>query len=60
MLLKVNEVKKVELPELNDDFAKEIGEFDSLKALKDEIKKALMHRSHKEIEVRSNLLFYRK
>ena len=41
MLLKVNEVKKVELPELSDDFAKEIGEFDSLKALKDEIKKGI-------------------
>jgi len=41
MLLKINEVKKVELPELNDDFAKEIGEFDSLKGLKDEIKKGL-------------------
>lgn len=39
MVLKVNEVKKVELPELNDDFAKEVGEFDSLKVLKDEIKK---------------------
>jgi len=38
MTLKVNEVKKVELPELNDKFAKEVGEFDSLKALKDEIK----------------------
>ncbi len=41
MTLKVNEVKKVELPELNDDFAKEVGEFDSLKALKDEIKKGI-------------------
>ena len=41
MLLVVNEVKKVDLPELNDDFAKEIGEFDSLKVLKDEIKKGL-------------------
>jgi len=41
MLLKINEVKKVDLPELNDDFAKEIGEFDSLKVLKDEIKKGL-------------------
>ncbi|OPX25472.1 MAG: trigger factor [Candidatus Cloacimonas sp. 4484_140] len=39
MVLKVNEVKKVELPELNDDFAKQVGEFDSLKTLKDEIKK---------------------
>jgi len=44
MVLKVNEVKKVELPELNDDFAKEVGEFDSLKALKDEIKKGIDER----------------
>lgn len=41
MVLKVNEVKKIELPELNDDFAKEVGEFDSLKTLKNEIKKGI-------------------
>ncbi|MFO7865518.1 MAG: trigger factor [Candidatus Aminicenantes bacterium] len=39
--LKVQSIKKKKLPELDDDFAKEIGKFDNLQALKDEIKKEL-------------------
>lgn len=38
--VKVNSVKNQELPELNDDFAQEASEFDTLKELKADIRKA--------------------
>ena len=38
---KLHEVKMEELPEINDDFAKDISEFDTLKELKADIKKTL-------------------
>lgn len=36
--VKVNEIKKKELPELDDEFAKDVSEFDTLKELKADIK----------------------
>ena len=36
--VKVHEIKKKELPELDDEFAKDVSEFDSLKELKADIK----------------------
>ncbi len=39
--LKVQSVKQKKLPELNDDFAKDMGKFENIQALKDEIKKEL-------------------
>ena len=36
--VKVNEIKKKELPELDDEFAKDVSEFDTLKELKASIK----------------------
>ena len=39
--VKVNEVKFKELPELDDDFAKDVSEFDTIKELKDDIKKQI-------------------
>ena len=36
--VKVNEIKKKELPKLDDEFAKDVSEFDTLKELKDSIK----------------------
>lgn len=39
--VKVNEIKVKELPELNDDFATEASEFDTLDALKDSIRTKL-------------------
>ena len=36
--VKVNEIKKKELPKLDDDFAKDVSEFDTLKELKASIK----------------------
>ncbi len=39
--IKVNSVSKMEIPELNDEFAKNIGQFESLQALKDNIKQGI-------------------
>ena len=36
--VKVHEIKKKELPKLDDEFAKDVSEFDTLKELKDSIK----------------------
>jgi trigger factor len=40
--LNVQSVKQKKLPELNDEFAKDIGKFDNIQALRDEIKKELL------------------
>ena len=37
--VKIHEIKKKELPELDDEFAKDVSEFDTLKELKEDIKK---------------------
>lgn len=39
--VKVNEIKKKELPELDDEFAKDVSEFDTLAELKNSIKEKL-------------------
>ncbi len=39
--VKVNEVKNKELPKLDDDFAKDVSEYDTLKELKDSIKREI-------------------
>ena len=39
--VKLNELKKKELPELDDEFAKDVSEFDTLKELRDSIKERL-------------------
>ena len=39
--VKVHEIKKKELPEINDDFAKDTSEFDTLDELKASIKEKL-------------------
>ena len=41
--VKLHEIKKKELPKLDDEFAKDVSEFDSLKELKEDIKKKLEH-----------------
>ena len=40
--VKVHEIKKKELPQLDDEFAKDVSEFDTLKELKDSIKERLV------------------
>ena len=39
--VKVNEIKRKELPEIDDEFAKDVSEFDTIKELKDSIKAKL-------------------
>lgn len=39
--VKLHEIKKKELPELNDDFAKDVSEFDTLEELKNSIKEKI-------------------
>lgn len=51
--IKVFEIKEKELPELNNDFAKTIGDFKSLNDLKKEIKKELSRQI--EIIIKNNL-----
>ena len=48
--IKVHEVKRREVPELDDEFAKDLGEFDDLAALKARIREDLEHRQKHEIE----------
>lgn len=40
--VKVKELNKKEIPALDDDFAKDVSEFDTLKELKDDIKKKII------------------
>ena len=47
--VKLNELKKKELPALDDEFAKDVSEFDTLKELKDSIKERL-EKQNKERE----------
>ena len=48
--VKVNEIKTKELPELDDDFAQDVSEFDTLAEYKEDVKKKLTER--KELEVK--------
>ncbi len=48
--MKVKEVKERKLPELNDDFAKQAGDFENLKALKDKIEKDLSVQKEREAD----------
>ncbi len=44
----VHEIKKTELPEIDDEFAKEVSEFSTLKAYKADIKKTLLEAKEKD------------
>ena len=46
--VKVKEIKKRELPELDDEFAKDVSEFDTLDELKADIKKQMNERKAEE------------
>ena len=48
--VKLHEIKKKELPELNDDFAKDTSEFDTLDELKASIKEKLEHENKHRAE----------
>ncbi|BCJ96484.1 trigger factor [Anaerocolumna cellulosilytica] len=46
--VKVKEIKAKELPELDDEFAQDVSEFDTLEEYKEDIKKNLIERKEKE------------
>lgn len=46
----VHEIKVKKVPEMDDEFAKDMGEFDTLDALKSRIREDLVHRKEHEIE----------
>ncbi|MGZ7440647.1 trigger factor [Paenibacillus sp. TH7-28] len=48
--VKVHEIKRKQLPELDDEFAKDVSEFDTLDEFKEDLKKQLQ--SHKEQEAK--------
>ena len=48
--IKLHEIKKKELPKLDDDFAKDTSEFDTLKELKNSIKEKLEHENKHKAE----------
>ena len=56
--LKVHEVKRPELPELDDEFAKDLGEFDDLAALREKLRQDLHARKRHEADgaVRQSVL----
>ena len=56
--VKLHEIKKKELPELDDEFAKDVSEFDTLKELKDSIKEKLeeQNASKAKYELEENAL----
>lgn len=45
---KINEIKAKEMPELDDEFAKDVSEFDTLEELKADIKKQITERKENE------------
>lgn len=48
--VKMKEIFKVELPELNDDFAKSVGKFENLEKLKESIKEGILIEKEEEEE----------
>ncbi|RUT27778.1 trigger factor [Paenibacillus zeisoli] len=48
--VKVHEIKRKQLPELDDEFAKDVSEFDTLEEYKEDLKKQLADRKSKENE----------
>lgn len=56
--IELRDVKEAELPELDDDFARQIGEFESLDELRDAVRDDVLahHRDEAENEVRERLM----
>lgn len=49
--VKVNEIKVRELPELDDDFASEVSEFDTLAEYKEDVRKKLEEKAKEKAEI---------
>lgn len=48
--IKLHEIKELELPELDDEFAKDVSEFDTLNEYKEDLKKHILERLKNESE----------
>lgn len=48
---KIHEIKTKELPELDDEFAKDVSEFDTLDEVKDDFKKQISEKKEKDAKV---------
>ena len=48
---KIHEIKHKELPEVDDDFAKDVSEFDTVDELKEDIKKSIVEKKEKEAKI---------
>lgn len=48
---KINEIKAKEMPELDDEFAKDVSEFDTLDELKDDLKKQISERKEANAKI---------
>lgn len=48
--VKINEIKETELPELDDEFAKDVSEFDTLEEYKEDLKKNIQEREEHKIK----------
>jgi len=48
--IEVNAIKKRVLPELNDDFAKEVGQYENIAELQNKIREYMTHRLRRSIE----------
>ncbi len=58
--VKVHEIKAEELPELDDEFAKDVSEFETLKELRDDVNKKLKDAAEKRAkqELENNVIDY--
>ncbi len=56
--VKINGIKEKDMPEMNDEFAEEVSEFDTLKEYKEDIKKNLLHNKEhaREHEIEDKVL----
>ncbi|MDD5829356.1 MAG: trigger factor [Lachnospira sp.] len=50
--VKVNEIKEKQLPELDDDFAQDVSDFDTLAEYKEDLKKIIAERKEKEAKAK--------
>ena len=50
-LVQIKEVKRNELPELNDEFASEVSDFDTLDEYKADIRKKLQEKKEQDAKV---------
>ena len=48
--VKINSIKAEELPEIDDEFAKDVSEFDTLEEYKEDLKKTITERKQKQAE----------